>query len=113
MRQASLWRALLGVENTVIEEVEYDEDGLRRVGAEAGRLTATLAGMPTIRFGRWADGDLRIEPWDVGGLPAWVERQLGDADGWVAAEVARLVADRAARQVRAIARTGHLAAVAD
>ena len=26
MRNASLWRALLGVENTVVEDVEYDED---------------------------------------------------------------------------------------
>ena len=26
MRNASLWRALLGVENTVIEEIEFDED---------------------------------------------------------------------------------------
>jgi len=27
VRNASLWRALLGVEKTVIEEIEYDEDG--------------------------------------------------------------------------------------
>lgn len=26
MRDASLWRAFLGVENTVIEEIEFDED---------------------------------------------------------------------------------------
>lgn len=26
MRNASLWRALLGVENTVIEDLEFDED---------------------------------------------------------------------------------------
>ena len=26
MRNASLWRALLGVEKTVIEDVEFDED---------------------------------------------------------------------------------------
>ena len=26
MRNASLWRALLGVENTVIEDVEFDDD---------------------------------------------------------------------------------------
>ena len=25
MRDASLWRALLGVENAVIEDIEYDE----------------------------------------------------------------------------------------
>ena len=27
MRNVSLWRALLGVERTVIEEVEFDTDG--------------------------------------------------------------------------------------
>ena len=26
MRNASLWRALLGVENTVVEDVEFDDE---------------------------------------------------------------------------------------
>ena len=42
MRENSLWRALLGVEKTVIEAVEYDEDhddgaGCVIVHAPAGR----------------------------------------------------------------------------
>ena len=27
MRNASLWRALLGVEKAVVEDIEFDEDG--------------------------------------------------------------------------------------
>lgn len=36
MRNASLWRALLGVENTVIEEIEFDED------SELGRVSEVM-----------------------------------------------------------------------
>ncbi len=52
---------------------DLDDAGARRMGAAVGRTAATLAGMPTLRAGLWADADLRIEPFDTGGLDAWVE----------------------------------------
>lgn len=44
-------------------------DGLRRVGAAFGAVAAALSGMPMLRRGVFADGELRIEPYDVE-LPA-------------------------------------------
>lgn len=41
-------------------------DELRRVGESFGRVAAALGGMPMLRRGVFADGDLRIEPFDVG-----------------------------------------------
>ena len=38
---------------------------LRRVGEAFGRVAATLGGMPMLRRGVFADGDLRIERYDV------------------------------------------------
>lgn len=45
------------------------DDGLRRVGESLGAVAATLGGMPMLRRGVFADGDLRIERYDVE-LPA-------------------------------------------
>ena len=42
-----------------------DDDGLRRVGESFGRVAAALGGMPMLRRGVFADGDLRIERYDV------------------------------------------------
>jgi aminoglycoside phosphotransferase (APT) family kinase protein len=84
-----------------------DDDGQGVIGAEVGRLAATLAGMPTLRPGVWADGDLRIEPYDLGGLPVWVEQHLSGLPTWSADEVDRLltVAESAQELLDAIDRS--------
>lgn len=46
-----------------------DDPGLRRVGESFGRIAGTLGGMPLLRRGVFADGDLRIERYDLE-LPA-------------------------------------------
>ncbi|THI93004.1 translation initiation factor IF-2, partial [Nocardioides sp.] len=69
-----------------------DDDGLEVIGAEAGRVAATLAGMPTLRPGVWADGDLRIEPRELGGLAVWVEQHLAELPTWPAEDVDRMLA---------------------
>jgi Ser/Thr protein kinase RdoA (MazF antagonist) len=38
--------------------------GLRRTGESCGRIAATLGGMPMLRRGVFADGDLAVEPYD-------------------------------------------------
>lgn len=48
-----------------------DRAGLRRAGEECGRLAATLAGMPFLTAGTFADGALRVEPSDLH-LPRWL-----------------------------------------
>lgn len=76
---------------------DLDDDGLRVLGAEVGRTAATLAGMPTLRPGVWADAELRIEPFALEGLPAWVEQHLGGRPDWAVTDVERLmeIGDRA------------------
>ncbi|TIC85985.1 translation initiation factor IF-2 [Nocardioides sp. GY 10113] len=49
-----------------------DEDGLRRMGAAVGGVAATLAGMPTLRAGLWADPDLGVEPF-APTVAGWVD----------------------------------------
>lgn len=82
-----------------------DEVGLARLGAEVGRIAATLAGMPTLRAGTWADGDLRVEPFDLA-LPGWVE-QHRDRLGWETAELDALagVAEEAQALLDTVERT--------
>lgn len=69
MRNATLWRALLGVERTVIESIEYDED--------AGEVAACVrphdlaeAGAGSVVFGRCGTTAARDggggEPWTSG-----------------------------------------------
>ena len=50
MRNASLWRAVLGVENTVVEDVEFDEEA-----------QVVVAHVRPRRAGRGRCGTLRIE----------------------------------------------------
>ena len=53
---------------------ELDVAGRRRMGESMGRVAGTLAGMPTLRPGAFADVDLGIEPFPeaASGLPEWV-----------------------------------------
>ena len=46
-----------------------DDAGLARVGAAVGRVAAPLGGMPMLERGVFADGSLRVEPFEVD-LPA-------------------------------------------
>ncbi|UMG93614.1 aminoglycoside phosphotransferase family protein [Nocardioides sp. TF02-7] len=69
-----------------------DAAALRTAGAAVGRVAAALAGMPTVRAGTFAGGDLAIDPFDLD-LSEWVERHhpaLADR-GWSAADVDRLL----------------------
>ena len=58
-----------------------EDDGLRTLGRNLGRLLARLAAMPMLRAGIFVDGDLRIEPFDAGD---------SDLTAWVAAHAERL-----------------------
>lgn len=50
-----------------------EEAGLRHVGAQVGRLAATLGGIPTLRPGLFDDADLTIVPFALAeDLPAWI-----------------------------------------
>ena len=53
-----------------------DDSGLRRVGEACGRVAGLLGGMPQVRRGVFADGDLAIAPYPVE-LPEWLG-QLGE-----------------------------------
>lgn len=76
MRNATLWRALLGVEKTVIESVEHDEDEeflvvvvrpTRRASSRCGRCQ---------RRSPWYDrgeGRRRWRALDLGTIPVWLE----------------------------------------
>ena len=70
-----------------------DASGLGRVGAACGRIAATLGGMPMLHRGTFADGDLRVEPFDPD-LPAYVEAGGVDLPGLVeVAEAAQALLD--------------------
>lgn len=76
MRNATLWRALLGVEKTVIERVEFDEDeGVVVASVRPARRVAGRCG----RCGRrssWYDrgqGRRRWRTLDLGMIPVWLE----------------------------------------
>jgi aminoglycoside phosphotransferase (APT) family kinase protein len=85
-----------------------DEHGQRRMGEAVGAVAATLAGIPTLRAGLYADGDLTIEP-ITGDLPAWVEehREALERQDWSAGELGRLdrLADRAQALLDTVDRT--------
>lgn len=77
-----------------------DDAGLRRLGEAFGEVAATLAGMPTLRSGTWADGELGIEPYDLA-LTSWVEAHRAPLeDRWSAADLDRLLDFAADAQAR-------------
>lgn len=85
-----------------------DATGLREVGAALGDVAAALAGIPTLRAGVFADGDLTIEAFDAD-LPGWVERNspaLAER-GWTALDLTRLsrLAERAQAVLDRVGRT--------
>jgi aminoglycoside phosphotransferase (APT) family kinase protein len=70
-----------------------DASGLGRVGAACGRIAATLGGMPMLHRGTFADGDLRVEPFDPD-LAAHVEASGVDLPGLAeVAEAAQALLD--------------------
>ena len=78
MQQVTLWRALLGVENTVVEHVEFDEDGqaiiarvrpFARVDGRCGRC-----GRRCPRYDG-GDGVRRWRSLDAGTMKVWLEAE--------------------------------------
>lgn len=65
------------------------DDDLRRAGESCGRVAATLAGMPMLRAGTFADGELHVEPFGLE-LPGWVAAHEGSLAGWSPDELAGL-----------------------
>lgn len=84
------------------------DDALRRLGATFGEIAAVLAGMPTLRSGTWAGGDLGIDPFRLE-LPDWVEqhREALHRQDWSAGELADLtrLAERAQTVLERVDRT--------
>nr|WP_300147847.1 ISL3 family transposase [Propionicimonas sp.] len=75
MRNASLWRAVLGVENTVVECVEYDEVAqvlVASVRPRAGRPRCGVCGRRSARYDR-GEGRRRWRSLDLGTVPVWLE----------------------------------------
>lgn len=76
MQNATLWRALLGVEKTVIESVAYDEDEgvvvacVRPTRRAAGRCGKCLRRAPRYDHG---EGRRRWRTLDLGTVPVWLE----------------------------------------
>lgn len=77
---------------------DLDEAAQRTLGAALGRVAGTLARIPMLRAGTFADADLRIEPFDLW-LPDWVDAHA-EALGWEEPDlhglrsVAEVAADR-------------------
>ena len=69
-----------------------DVAGRRRMGESMGRVAGTLAGMPTLRAGAFADVDLRIDsfPEAAAGLPEWVAFHEPGLDHWGSSLLAAL-----------------------
>lgn len=76
---------------------ELDDDGRRRAGAAVGAVAAALAAMPTLRAGRWADAELRIDPHDPS-VAGWVDDHAAAMAGlgWTGSELAALARHAAA-----------------
>ncbi len=75
MQNATLWRALLGVEKTVVEEVEYDEDEqlvahVRSRARARGRCGRCQRRAPAYDRG---EGRRRWRALDVGTVQVWLE----------------------------------------
>ena len=78
MRETSLWRALLDVENTVVEGVEFDDVGgyllvaVRPSSRSRGRCGVCRHRRPGYDAG---EGRRRWRSLDVGSVPVWLEAQ--------------------------------------
>ncbi len=101
MQNATLWRALFGVEKTVIESVEYDED--EQVLLAAVRPTRRAAS----RCGRCR----RRSPWyDRGeGRRRWRALDLGTIQVWLEADAPRVNCREHGPTVRAVPWARHAA----
>lgn len=74
-----------------------DASGRAAVGAACGRVAGTLGGMPMLRRGTFADGELRVEPFEVD-LPAYVASFGLDLRGLAeVAEAAQVLLDEEPR----------------
>ncbi len=83
MQNATLWRALLGVEKTVVEEVEYDEDEQVLVAHVRSRARAR---------GRCGRCQRRAPAYDRGeGRRRWRALDLGTVQVWLEAESPRVL----------------------
>lgn len=83
MREISLWRAVLGVEKTVIEDVEFDED------AEAVVVSVRPTARQRSRCGRC---QRRCRGYDQGRgeRRRWRSLDLGMIQTWLEADVSRV-----------------------
>lgn len=76
MRNVSLWRAVLGVENsTVVEGVDYDPDAgvvVASVRPRAGRPRCGVCGVRAARYDR-GEGRRRWRSLDLGTVQVWLE----------------------------------------
>ena len=101
VQNATLWRALLGVEKTVIEGVEYDEDE----GVLLARVRPT--GRAASRCGRCQ----RRSPWyDRGeGRRRWRALDLGTIQVWLEADAPRVNCRGHGPTVRAVPWARHAA----
>ena len=72
-----------------------DPKGQARLGAEMGRVAATLAGMPMLNAGPFLDADLALGRFPEGGLVEWVRARL---EAWSEGDLDRLVAVAAPAQ---------------
>ena len=76
MQNATLWRALLGVEKTVVESVEFDEDdGIVVASVRPTRRAAGRCGRCGRRAPRYdhGEGRRRWRALDLGTIPVWLE----------------------------------------
>jgi transposase len=76
VRNATLWRALLGVEKTVIESIEFDEDTGELIACVRPRRTGRGRCGACGRRGSWYDrgeGRRRWRSLDLGTIPVWLE----------------------------------------
>ena len=101
MQNATLWRALLGVEKTVIESVEYDD--------EEGIVVACVR--PTRRAaGRCGKCQRRSPAYDRGeGRRRWRALDLGTVSVWLEAEAPRVNCREHGPTVRAVPWARHAA----
>jgi aminoglycoside phosphotransferase (APT) family kinase protein len=84
-----------------------DDERLSRLGARLGDLLADLAGMPTLRVGRFLDPSLRIGDFGVAdSMPGFVDEHAA-ALGWEASLLERLreLAGRAQDLLDSVSRT--------
>ena len=82
MRNASLWAALLGVEKTVVEDVEFDDDAevvVVRVRPRAGRARCGRCLRRSPAYDR-GEGRRRWRGLDLGTIPVWLEADAPRVD---------------------------------